>query len=53
MEPLILALDVQVDDDPGNGALIATAIILVVLALVLVFLVQLIRRRRSGRPPQQ
>jgi ABC-type phosphate transport system permease subunit len=50
--PLRFPLDVAADE-PSNGALVASAVILIVLALVVVLLVQAIRRHRSGRPPQQ
>lgn len=43
---LMLALT-DADEDPGNGALILTAIIIGVLALALVVAIALIRRRAS------
>ena len=45
--PLTLVLADTTDDDPGNGALILTAIIIGVLALALVLAIALIRRRAS------
>ncbi len=44
----MLALTDAADDDPGNGALILTAVIIGVLALALVLAIALIRRR-AGR----
>ncbi len=46
MQSLMLAL---AQDDPGNGALILAAVILILLAFVLVLAVQLIRRRSNRR----
>jgi uncharacterized protein HemX len=49
----LLPVDVA-SDEPGSGALVAAAVILIVLALAVVGLVYFIAQRRSGRqPPQQ
>ena len=46
MQSLLFAL---AQDDPGNGALILTAVILILLAFILVLAIQLIRRRSNRR----